>query len=124
ITSSKPATLHDAINMAHELVEQAVQGRLPELVKAIKGSGKTTKETTTTITTTVTETTTITSNKTGGRKLPGPMLQPKLKIGVMLGICQGATIATLTTMGNALQSVKSAKEPVIGRNIVGLGFQV
>ncbi|GJW39635.1 putative reverse transcriptase domain-containing protein [Tanacetum coccineum] len=27
ITSSKPTTLHDAINMAHELVEQAVQGR-------------------------------------------------------------------------------------------------
>ncbi|GJY16096.1 putative reverse transcriptase domain-containing protein, partial [Tanacetum coccineum] len=26
ITSSKPATLHDAINMAHELVEQTVQG--------------------------------------------------------------------------------------------------
>ncbi|GKB81058.1 hypothetical protein Tco_0947953 [Tanacetum coccineum] len=26
ITSSKPATLHDAINMARELVEQAVQG--------------------------------------------------------------------------------------------------
>ncbi|GKG28985.1 hypothetical protein Tco_0416350, partial [Tanacetum coccineum] len=25
ITSSKPATLHDAINMARELVEQAVQ---------------------------------------------------------------------------------------------------
>ncbi|GKF90158.1 putative reverse transcriptase domain-containing protein [Tanacetum coccineum] len=27
ITSSKPATLHEAINMAHELVEQSVQGR-------------------------------------------------------------------------------------------------
>ncbi|GJU28574.1 putative reverse transcriptase domain-containing protein [Tanacetum coccineum] len=27
ITSSKPATMHDAINMARELVEQAVQGR-------------------------------------------------------------------------------------------------
>ncbi|GKC84096.1 putative reverse transcriptase domain-containing protein [Tanacetum coccineum] len=46
---------------------------LPELVKAIKGSGKTTKETTTiTTTTTATETTTITNNKTGGSKLPGP----------------------------------------------------
>ncbi|GJS28246.1 hypothetical protein Tco_0488866 [Tanacetum coccineum] len=29
ITSSKPVTMHDAINMAHELVEQAVQGKLP-----------------------------------------------------------------------------------------------
>nr|GEY89189.1 hypothetical protein [Tanacetum cinerariifolium] len=27
ITSSRPITLHDAINMAYELVEQAVQGR-------------------------------------------------------------------------------------------------
>ncbi|GJX58516.1 hypothetical protein Tco_0289906 [Tanacetum coccineum] len=27
ITSSRPTTLHDAINMARELVEQAVQGR-------------------------------------------------------------------------------------------------
>ncbi|GJT13402.1 putative reverse transcriptase domain-containing protein [Tanacetum coccineum] len=31
ITSSKPATLHDAINMARELVEQAVQGNSPGL---------------------------------------------------------------------------------------------
>nr|GFB60434.1 hypothetical protein [Tanacetum cinerariifolium] len=27
ITSSKPTTLHDAVNMAHELIEQAGQGR-------------------------------------------------------------------------------------------------
>nr|GFC62770.1 hypothetical protein [Tanacetum cinerariifolium] len=78
---------------------------LPELVKAIKGSGKTTKETPTTITpttttTTVTETITITNNKTGGKKLPGPMLQPQLRVGVIQGTYQGATVATLTTMGN------------------------
>ncbi|GKB80017.1 putative reverse transcriptase domain-containing protein, partial [Tanacetum coccineum] len=128
ITSSKPATLHDAINMARELVEFRVG--LPELVKAIKGNGKTTKETPTTITitttittttTTATETTTITNNKTGGRKLPGPMLQPQLRAGVMLEICQSATVATLTTIGNPLQS---DKELVIGRKIVELGFQL
>nr|GEX07424.1 putative reverse transcriptase domain-containing protein [Tanacetum cinerariifolium] len=54
---------------------------LQELVKAIKGSGKTTKETpttitltttTTTTTTTVTETTTITNNKTRGRNAAAP----------------------------------------------------
>ncbi|GJR75582.1 putative reverse transcriptase domain-containing protein [Tanacetum coccineum] len=33
ITSSKPATLHDAINMARELVEQSVQRR-PETIRA------------------------------------------------------------------------------------------
>nr|GEX22158.1 hypothetical protein [Tanacetum cinerariifolium] len=59
---------------------------LLELVKAIKRNRKTTKETpttitsTTTTTTTTTETTTITNNKTGGRKLPGPMLQPQLRV--------------------------------------------
>ncbi|GKE30266.1 putative reverse transcriptase domain-containing protein [Tanacetum coccineum] len=76
ITSSKPATLHDAINMAR------------------------------------------------GRKLPGPMLQPQLRVGVMLGIYQGATVTTLTTMGNALQSVGSAKELVTRRKIAELGFRV
>ncbi|GKA11764.1 putative reverse transcriptase domain-containing protein [Tanacetum coccineum] len=52
ITSSKPATLHDAINMARELVEQGNSSRvgLPELVKAIKEVGKTTKITTPTTT--------------------------------------------------------------------------
>nr|GEY54507.1 hypothetical protein [Tanacetum cinerariifolium] len=90
ITSSKPTTLHDAINMARELVEQAVQGR---------------------------------ATRIGGRKLRGPMLQPQLRAGVMLGICQSATIATFTTMGKALQSMRSAKGLVIGRKTANLGFQ-
>ncbi|GKA53979.1 putative reverse transcriptase domain-containing protein [Tanacetum coccineum] len=101
---------------------------LLELVKEIKGNGKTTKETpptiTSTTTTTATETTTITNKKTGGRKLPGPMLQPQLRVEVMLEIYQGATVTPLTTMDNALQSVISAKELVIRRKIAGLGFQV
>ncbi|GJR46812.1 putative reverse transcriptase domain-containing protein [Tanacetum coccineum] len=63
ITSSKPATRHDAINMARELVEQAVQGK---------------------------------ATRIGDRKLPGPMLQPQLRIEVMLGIYESATIATFT----------------------------
>ncbi|GKF71400.1 putative reverse transcriptase domain-containing protein, partial [Tanacetum coccineum] len=36
ITSSKPATLHDAINMARELVKQAVQGRATRIGKCNK----------------------------------------------------------------------------------------
>nr|GFD47434.1 hypothetical protein [Tanacetum cinerariifolium] len=63
---SKPTTLHDSINTARELVEQAVQG-------------------------------------------------------VMQGTYQGATVATLTTMSNVLQSVEGAKELVIRRKIVELG---
>ncbi|GKF26426.1 hypothetical protein Tco_0082320, partial [Tanacetum coccineum] len=37
ITSSKPATLHEAINMAHELVEQSVQGRAARIRESNKG---------------------------------------------------------------------------------------
>ncbi|GKE25974.1 putative reverse transcriptase domain-containing protein, partial [Tanacetum coccineum] len=74
ITSLRPTTLHDAINMAHELVEQAVQG---------------------------------------DRRLLGPMWQPQLRLGVMLGIYQSAIVTTLTTIDNALQSVRGAKELVI-----------
>ncbi|GJV30914.1 hypothetical protein Tco_1391314 [Tanacetum coccineum] len=36
ITSSKPATLHDAIIMARELVEQAVQGRAARIGESNK----------------------------------------------------------------------------------------
>ncbi|GJR08725.1 hypothetical protein Tco_0791377 [Tanacetum coccineum] len=36
ITSSKPATLHDAINMARELVEQAVLGRATKICESNK----------------------------------------------------------------------------------------
>ncbi|GKC11385.1 putative reverse transcriptase domain-containing protein, partial [Tanacetum coccineum] len=36
ITSSKPATLHDAINMTRELVEQAVQGRATRIAESNK----------------------------------------------------------------------------------------
>ncbi|GJY05985.1 hypothetical protein Tco_0371925 [Tanacetum coccineum] len=38
ITSSRPKTLHDAINMARELVEQVVQGRAARITPA-KGRG-------------------------------------------------------------------------------------
>ncbi|GJT64475.1 putative reverse transcriptase domain-containing protein [Tanacetum coccineum] len=79
VTSSKPAILYDAINMARELVEQAVQG---------------------------------------------PMWQPQLMVGVMLGTYQSATIATHTTMDNALQSVRGVKELVIRRRIVELDLRV
>ncbi|GJY17075.1 hypothetical protein Tco_0388566 [Tanacetum coccineum] len=46
ITSSKPATLHEAINMARELVEQSVQGRAARIRESNKRKGKTNRETT------------------------------------------------------------------------------
>ncbi|GKE93118.1 hypothetical protein Tco_1574213, partial [Tanacetum coccineum] len=36
ITSSKPTTLYEAINMAHELVGQAVQGRAARISESNK----------------------------------------------------------------------------------------
>ncbi|GJV40492.1 putative reverse transcriptase domain-containing protein [Tanacetum coccineum] len=63
ITSSKPATLHETTKETPTTI---------------------TITTTITTTTTATETTNITNNKTGGRKLPGPMLQPQPRVEVML----------------------------------------
>ncbi|GKE76506.1 putative reverse transcriptase domain-containing protein [Tanacetum coccineum] len=40
IPSSKPATLHDAINMAHELVEQSIQGRAARIGESNKRKGE------------------------------------------------------------------------------------
>ncbi|GKG35159.1 hypothetical protein Tco_0440313, partial [Tanacetum coccineum] len=86
---------------------------LLELVKAIKGDGKTTKETPTTITITTTitatKTTIITSNKTGDKKLLGHMLQPQLKVRFMLEIYQNAIGATYIIMDDVLQSVRDVK---------------
>ncbi|GJZ88706.1 hypothetical protein Tco_0660488 [Tanacetum coccineum] len=85
ITSSKPATLHDAINMARELVEQSVQGRATRIGESNKRKWEDHQRNPNT-TTTATETTTIINNKTGGRKLLGPMLQSQLRVKFMLEI--------------------------------------
>ncbi|GKE84303.1 putative reverse transcriptase domain-containing protein [Tanacetum coccineum] len=85
---------------------------LQELVKAIRGNGKTTKEAPTTITPTTTitatETTIITSNKTGDRKLLGHMLQLQLKCQrcQRMGHLEKDCIARLQGAGNEfLQNV-------------------
>nr|GEV30364.1 reverse transcriptase domain-containing protein [Tanacetum cinerariifolium] len=92
ITSSRPKTLHDAINMARELVKQAVQVELQELVKIIKGSRKTNKGTTIT-------------NK--DKKLLRLMLQPRLRVAATLGTYHGAigVEGTSSARGNSLQNV-------------------
>ncbi|GJR71817.1 putative reverse transcriptase domain-containing protein [Tanacetum coccineum] len=91
--------LHEAINMALELVEQAFQGRAARIDEANKRKWEgqpdkrtititITTTTTTTATITATETTIITSNKTGDRKMSGHMLQPQLEERFMLEIYQ------------------------------------
>ncbi|GJX72399.1 putative reverse transcriptase domain-containing protein [Tanacetum coccineum] len=127
ITSSKLATLHEAINMARELVEQSVQGRAARIGKAKKiNIGKTTRETTTTITITTTTTTTtiittttttitatettiIISNKTGDQKLSGHMLQPSRRKNLRLEIYQNATDATTSSHGPVLKVPEMSK---------------
>nr|GEV30651.1 hypothetical protein [Tanacetum cinerariifolium] len=83
ITSSKPTTLHEAINMLVCWLSKQFRFRvrLQGSVKEIKGSRKIIKETPTTITPpTATATTTIsTNNRTGDRRLLGPMWQPQLR---------------------------------------------
>ncbi|GKF73400.1 putative reverse transcriptase domain-containing protein [Tanacetum coccineum] len=61
VTSSKPATLHDTINMARELVEQSVQGRATRIGESNKTKWDDTQRNP--------------NNKIEGKKLLGPMPQ-------------------------------------------------
>ncbi|GJT42777.1 integrase, catalytic region, zinc finger, CCHC-type containing protein [Tanacetum coccineum] len=94
VTSLKPASLHDAINMARELVEQVVQAKATRISEGNKR-----------------------------KKLLGPMLQSQLRVEVMLVTYQSETVATLTTIDNALQSVRGVKELVIRKTIVESYFR-
>nr|GFB82929.1 hypothetical protein [Tanacetum cinerariifolium] len=106
--------------------------RLRELVKVIKGDGKSTKEITpppTTIiltitTATATTTTTLsTTSRTEGKRLLGPMLQPQLKERLMLEIYPSVTDATYTTLVTVLQSAEGVRGWVILKQIVEPDFQ-
>ncbi|GKA27050.1 hypothetical protein Tco_0713218 [Tanacetum coccineum] len=72
VTSSKPATLHEAINMARELVEQSVQGRAARIVESNKRRWEDHQSNTNNNN----PKTIITSNKIGDKKLTGSMLWP------------------------------------------------
>nr|GEZ00902.1 putative reverse transcriptase domain-containing protein [Tanacetum cinerariifolium] len=54
-TSSRPATLNEAMRMVHALMEQKIQAKNEILAEGIKGSGKTTIKATTITTTATTE---------------------------------------------------------------------
>ncbi|GJX80955.1 putative reverse transcriptase domain-containing protein [Tanacetum coccineum] len=94
VTSSKPASLHDAINMARELVEQAIQAKATRIGESNKRN---------------------TSSRTGDKKLPRRILQPQLMVGAMLGTYHGETVVTHTIMVNALQSARDVKDLDIKR---------
>nr|GEU83123.1 hypothetical protein [Tanacetum cinerariifolium] len=132
ITSSKPATLHDAINMTRELVEQSVQGRAARIAESNKRKWEDHQRNT--------NNNNLNNhnnhnNKNHNRNNNHHQQQNRRQETSRAyaaspaegrgygGIYQGATVATLTTIGNALQSVKSAKQLVIRRKIVELGFQ-
>nr|GEY59480.1 reverse transcriptase domain-containing protein [Tanacetum cinerariifolium] len=105
--------------------------RLRELVKVIKGDGKSTKEITpptttiipTIITATATTTTLSTTSRTEGKRLLGPMLQPQLKERLMLEIYPSVTGATYNTLVTVLQSVEGVGSWVILKQIVEPDFQ-
>ncbi|GKE72284.1 hypothetical protein Tco_1534325, partial [Tanacetum coccineum] len=105
VTSSKPANLHEAINMAHELVEQAIKLRLQGLKKVTRESGRIIKGTTATTTTIP-----IIRSKTRDKKLLKPMLPPQLSEKVNLGTnhCTINVICIMTV--SALPSAGNAKE--------------
>ncbi|GJX36140.1 putative reverse transcriptase domain-containing protein [Tanacetum coccineum] len=112
ITSARPTTLHNAINLARELVEQEVQGKAAKVNERNKRKWEEHQKTTpttitpTTVTVTATTTTINTTIRIGGKRLLGPILQPQLRVRVMLEPYQSATDATYTIMVNALRSVE------------------
>nr|GEZ01184.1 reverse transcriptase domain-containing protein [Tanacetum cinerariifolium] len=76
-TSARPTTLHEAINLARELVEQAVQGKA---ARANENNKRKWEEQITQTIVTATATTTIsTTSRLEGKRLLGPMLQPQLR---------------------------------------------
>ncbi|GJR78939.1 putative reverse transcriptase domain-containing protein [Tanacetum coccineum] len=104
ITSSKPTTLHDAINMACELVDQAVQGRATRISKSNKRKWENHQRNTN-------NNNTNNNNNNRNQKNNNQHQQQNkrqetarayvaaLAEGrVMLGIYQSAIVATLTTM--------------------------
>nr|GEV73129.1 hypothetical protein [Tanacetum cinerariifolium] len=74
-------------------------------MKAIKGNGKNT------------------TSRIAGKRLLGPMMQPHLRVRLMLEPYLSATDATYTTMVNALRSVESVENWVIKKRIVKSAFQ-
>ncbi|GJS47417.1 putative reverse transcriptase domain-containing protein [Tanacetum coccineum] len=115
ITSSKPATLHEAINMARELVEQAVQGRAARIGESNKRKWEDNQRNNNNNNHNYNNNhnsnnnhnnnnnrnrnnKSITSNKTGDRKMSGHMLQPQLEERFMLEIYQNVIGATYIIM--------------------------
>ncbi|GJY27655.1 putative reverse transcriptase domain-containing protein [Tanacetum coccineum] len=127
ITSSKPSTLHDAINMARELVEQAVQGRATRIGESNKRKWEEHQR----------NTNNSNPNNNNNRNRNNNYHQQQNRrqetarayVAALaegrgyVGIYQGATVVTITIMGDALQGVGSAKELVIRRKTAELGFQ-
>nr|GFB26367.1 reverse transcriptase [Tanacetum cinerariifolium] len=129
ITSSKPKTQHDAINMARELVEQAVQGRATRIGKSNKRKWEDHQRNTN-------NNNPNNNNNNRNRNNNYNQQQNRRQETTRayaaapaegrgyVGNLPKCNRCNFTTMGNALQSVRSAKELVIGRKTVDLGFQV
>ncbi|GKB36792.1 putative reverse transcriptase domain-containing protein [Tanacetum coccineum] len=123
ITSSKPTTLHDAINMARELVEQAIQGRATRISESNKRKWEYHQRNTNNNNNRNQKNNNQHQQQNKRQETARAYVAALAEGRVMLGIYQSAIIATLTTMDNALQSVGGAKELVIRRKTAKLEFQ-
>ncbi|GKE43836.1 hypothetical protein Tco_1471120 [Tanacetum coccineum] len=105
VASSKHASLHDAINMDRELIEQAIQAKATRIGESIKRKWKNIKGTTETTITTIP----IIGSRTGSWKLPKLMLLPQMEERFILGIYHYATDVSYITTTSAQLSTKNAK---------------
>nr|GEW91173.1 hypothetical protein [Tanacetum cinerariifolium] len=114
VNSSKPSNIHEAINMARELVEQAVRA------KAIRvGESNNRKQEEHLRNNSSATTTPTTTSKIEDKKLQKLMWHPHLRVEVMLEICHGATDASCTIMVNVLINAESVRGVITEINAPG-----
>ncbi|GJY45360.1 putative reverse transcriptase domain-containing protein [Tanacetum coccineum] len=110
VTSSKPATLHDAINMARELIEQGVQAKALRIGDSNKRSRRPARETT------------ITSSKTKTRSARF-IVEPLLRVEVHWGTLPKVIGARhIISQVRVLLGVVNVTSLVTRKGIVELGF--
>ncbi|GJX04029.1 hypothetical protein Tco_0189945 [Tanacetum coccineum] len=107
VTSSKPVSLHDVINMARELVEQAIYAKAKRIKERKKRKWEDHQRNNNT------------HHRTGGRKLPKLMLLPKLGERFILGTYHYAIDVNYITSTSTQLSAGNAKGYVIKPRTAG-----
>nr|GEU59641.1 reverse transcriptase domain-containing protein [Tanacetum cinerariifolium] len=129
ITSSRPTTLHDAINLARELVEQAVQGKAARVNESNKRKWEEHQKTHPNNNNNPNNHNCNRNNNNNQRHQQNRRQETARAYAVapaegkFYAGTLSATNATYTTMVNALRSVKGVKNWVIKKRIVESDFQ-